>query len=579
MIKIPGDRVKILKSIYPFIKKSRGLYFSLVILKAFFLGFALITPLFYMMLINDVMINKNIGMLFWVILGYIGVYLLQTLGTVINKIVYNKLFIKFNLNLKYKILENYFKMNTKDYDKFNIGELKNRLENDSGVFEKFLMSHILDYSFSVISAIVISIILLSMNWILALVSFIMVPLSFVFTKVMGKKAVKVSNEYREKYGIFEGFMHSTFQNWKEIKSNNLESTETERLSQHWGKLSKLFVKNQILWYINRGFIAFKDLFITRMNLYFIGGLLIINGQMEVAVLLTFMSYYEQFFGNISSITNLILGLKQDKVIIDRVLEVINYPSTEKPKVKIIDNDISVKNISFKYLDTGKDVINNLSLNINKQEHIAIVGKSGCGKTTLAKLLIGLYQPHSGSITLGNYNIYEVSAESLNKKIGIVMQDPMLFNLTIKENLMFAKKRATQDEINEACKQANIFDFIQNLPDQYNTIIGERGVKLSGGQKQRLAIARAILFDPDIIIFDEATSSLDHESEKAILLSIKNLSQKKTIITIAHRLSSVLEANRVIVMDTGSIVAIDTHEKLIDKNEIYDLLFKNQYHVG
>jgi len=575
MLKIKSERVKIFKRLYPFIKEQKTLYFSLSGFKVLSLLLSLISPLFYMILINDVMVNKKLYMLIWVIAGYIGIYLIQTIATVINRIVYNKLYIKFNLKLNLAVLTKYTKMETASYSKYDSGDLKNRIDGDVGVFEKFFNSHCLDYLYTVISAIVIAIILLCMNWMLALFGFIMVPLSFQFVKVMGKKAGKVSNEYRENYGKYEGFLHSSFQNWKEIKANNLENLEKQVLTKHWDKLSKLFVKNQVYWYINRAFISFKDFFITKMNLYFIGGLLIINGHMEVAVLLVFMSYYEQFFGNISAITDLILGLKTDKPLIDRVLEVLDYPDNNKPKVNISNDCIVISDVSFRYPNTDALVLNNINLTINHNEHLSIVGRSGCGKTTLAKMILGIYQPTNGDILLGGHNIHEISPDSIGHKIGVVMQEPMLFNLTIRENLLFAKRRASQKELDDACIQANIFDFIHDLADKYETVIGERGIKLSGGQKQRLTIARTILFDPDVIIFDEATSSLDHESEKAILSSIKSLSQKKTIITIAHRLSSVLTANRIIVMDAGKIVAIGEHKDLINDNEIYNLLFKYQ----
>ncbi|MDD4494236.1 MAG: ATP-binding cassette domain-containing protein, partial [Eubacteriales bacterium] len=175
-------------------------------------------------------------------------------------------------------------------------------------------------------------------------------------------------------------------------------------------------------------------------------------------------------------------------------------------------------------------------------------------------------------------INRISFESIGQKIGIVLQDPPLFNLTIRENLQFARKSATDEELSIVCEKANILEFISSLPDGFDTIIGERGVKLSGGQKQRLSIARTLLQNPDIIIFDEATSSLDSENEKAIVGAINELSKGKTIITIAHRLSTVLGCDRVIVMDSGKIIAIDTHENLRGKNETYDLLFEKQYSV-
>ena len=228
-----------------------------------------------------------------------------------------------------------------------------------------------------------------------------------------------------------------------------------------------------------------------------------------------------------------------------------------------------------YPKNQQEVLKGVSLLISHNEHIVIVGRSGCGKSTLIKLILGMYEPTKGRILFDGTNIQEIT---VNQKIGVIMQEPFMFNLSIKENLKFAKRTASENEMDAACKMANIYDFIQNLPDRYETVIGERGVKLSGGQKQRLAIARTLLYDPEIVVFDEATSSLDSENEKAIVSTIKHLTKGKTVITIAHRLSSILDANRVAVMDEGEIVAYGTHNELKGKNKIYDLLFAKQYNM-
>ena len=579
MHKPKNQRIDIFKKVYPFIKEDKIVYFAISGIKIWNLVLSLIGPALYLVLINDIMIDKKVSLLPFVISGYVVIYLLQTLGIIFNKRFYNKLFLKFNLKIKTKILSIYSRLSVKEYEKYNVGDLKNRIDGDIGIVEKFFNTHFLDYFYAIANVTVISIILVFMNWILALTSFVMVPLSFWFVKVMGKRAQKVSEKQREMQGEYESFLHGTFQNWKQIKANNLERNRNEEFQNYRDKLSKLFVKNQIYWFINRAFIAFKDFFITRMNLYFIGGLLIINGQMDVGLLLAFMNYYGQFFSNISSITDSMLGLKNDIPSINRVLEVINTDIIEKPQIKELDDDISINNLDFRYYSEQPLVLNDVSLSIGSKEHIAIVGRSGCGKTTLAKLMMGLYEPLSGGINFGDIDINTIAFESIGQKIGIVLQDPPLFNLTIRENLQFAKKSVTDVELSIVCEKANILDFINSLPDGFDTIVGERGIKLSGGQKQRLSIARTLLQNPDIIIFDEATSSLDSENEKAIVGAINELSKGKTIVTIAHRLSTVIGCDRVIVMDNGKIIAIDTHENLRGKNDIYDLLFEKQYQVG
>lgn len=307
-----------------------------------------------------------------------------------------------------------------------------------------------------------------------------------------------------------------------------------------------------------------------MNLYFLGGILIIFGRMEVALLLTFMNYYEQFFSNISSISDSIVGFKNDKPSIKRVVEILDFEEPLKRTTKKLVSEIKFENLFFNYPQNQQEVLKGVSLLISRNEHIAIMGRNGCGKSTLIKLILGMYEPTKGRILFDETNIKEITVK---QKIGVIMQEPYMFNLSIKENLKLAKRTASADEIDAACKKANIYDFIQNLPDRYETVIGERGVKLSGGQKQRLAIARTLLYDPEIVVvFDEATSSLDYENEKAIVSTIKHLTNGKSVITIAHRLSSMLDANRVAVMNEGKIVAYGPHSELKAKNEIYDLLF-------
>lgn len=575
MNKINFDRINLIKKLYRYFKPYRFLYCCLAIFKTISLVLSLIAPVFYMILINDVMVEGNLMRLLWVVMGYLGVFLLQTLITVFDKIVYNRIFIKFNLKLRMTLLSKFGKMKTEAYEVYNAGDVKNRIEVDAGLFEKFFITHWLNFVFAIISALVIVIIMLRINWFLAIFSFIMVPFSFLFAKFMSKKSSKVSDDYRENYGKYESFLHSTIQNWKEIKANSLELNQENVLADYWEILSNLFIKNQVYWYINRAFIAFKDFFITKMNLYFLGGILIILGRMEVALLLTFMNYYEQFFSNISSISDSIVGFKNDKPSIERVVEILDFEEPLKQTTKKFVSEIKLENLFFNYEKKQQEVLKGVNLLISRNEHIAIVGRSGCGKSTLIKIILGMYEPTKGRILFDGTDIEEITVK---QKIGVIMQEPYMFNLSIKENLKFAKRTASDDEIDVVCKKANIYDFIQNLPNRYETIIGERGVKLSGGQKQRLAIARILLYDPEILVFDEATSSLDSENEKAIVSTIKHLTKGKTVITIAHRLSSILDANRVAVMDEGEIVAYGSHNDLKGKNEIYDLLFAKQYNM-
>lgn len=239
---LKSKRLEIFRKVYLFIKSDKILYFALGGIKVWNMILSLLGPALYLILINNIMLDNRVSLLPLVIGGYIGIYLLQTLSIVLNKRFYNKLFLKFNLKIKIKMLSIYSKLDMKIYEKYNVGDLKNRLDSDIGVVEKFFNVHFLDYFYLIINVTIISIILLSMNWVLALTSFVMVPLSFGFVKVMGKRAQRVSEEQREMQGEYESFLHGTFKNWKQVNANNLEGSQSEEFQIYRGKLSKLFVK-------------------------------------------------------------------------------------------------------------------------------------------------------------------------------------------------------------------------------------------------------------------------------------------------------------------------------------------------
>lgn len=567
------SRFKVLKKIFPYIKSKKKNYVLFALVKLLFSALGLIGPLLYWLLVNEVMMKRQMDGFAWVVLGYVTLYLIQTLLVVLSQITYNKVFVAFNLKLKHKLLKNIlYYSNSMDY---SIGESKNILEDDSKSLENFINTHILEYFFSILNVGIIIGVLIFLNWKLTFVSLFMIPLSFVFTKIMSKRAKDTTEKYRNGYSCFESYQHSCFQNWREIKSNCIEDCETERLEQKWIPIASLFMKNQIIWYINRGFIAFKDLFITKMNLYFVGGLLIISGQAEIAMLLTFMKYYEQLYIKINNIIDSNLGIQQDAIKINNVLSLLNLDNENKPIVNIENNEIFIKNLNFQYFQSAPFSINNLNLFVKEKEHIAIVGKSGSGKSTLIKIIGGILKPTSGTVCLGGHDIYSVNSTSLHKKIGIVMQDTILFNMSIRDNLLLANPQASMEELSNVCRAVGIFDFIISLPQNFDTVIGERGIKVSGGQKQRISLARMLLYDPDIIVFDESTSSLDLENEKLIVKNISETLSKKTIISVAHRLTTIKNADRIIVLNNGEILSMGKHEDLLNNCKEYRTLFLSQ----
>lgn len=552
---------------------------ALCFFKVWNLIFGLIPLFLYSFLVNRVLVDKNMNELWPVIIGYLAVFLFATIGITVSKRFSNRLILKYDLRIKNKLLKKYTSLDHDVYSKYSIGDVKSRIESDSTVAENFFTTHILDFIYGVVYAVALAVILLCYDWRIALLSFIFVPISFLTVNFVGGKSKKAKEELWKLQTKYETFLHSNIQNWKDVKINNLEDAQLDELNGHYKKIRPIWFRSQLYWHLGISYSFFTKNFITQLFIYFIGGLFVINGYSQVGVLLVFISFYGQFFGNIENISNSIINFKNDSVNIEKIVEILNLEVVKRPYKKIDGTDIHVENLKFTYEGNDSFALDGISFSVSKGEHLAIVGKSGSGKSTIARLLTGQIKPQGGTVRIGGIDIYTVNSVSVSEKVSIVVQEPVLFNMTIRENLLLAKADATDAELIECCHRASIYDFIETLQNKLDTIIGEKGVKLSGGQKQRLSIARAFLQDRDIIIFDESTSALDNENENDIISELKSLSSGKTMISIAHRLSTILNCDKVMVLKDGVMVAFDTHENLRNRNETYHLLFQNQYIAG
>ena len=565
-------RPQIYKRLIPLIPNKRYLT-GLFAIKAALLIIGVVTPLFYKLFVDNVLINKELFLLLPVIAGYIMMFGVETGLIFAQRIVGNKCIQLFCARLRKGLLFKYTAMPAKDYAGFDTGDLGTRLQSDINECQKFFTEQIIEYAYHWSVVALYGVVLLFICWPLALFGFAMIPLSFLLTKTLKKKGGKVSEAYRDAYGKYEGFVHTSLQGWREVKALGMEKQESERFAAHWDKLSPLFVKQQIFWYFNRGVIAFKDLFITRMNLYFLGGLLIFNGYLSVGGLLVFMVYYETLFASVGAVNDLDILLATHKPSIDRVLEILgrNDDSLRTKKLHGFGDALTLCNVSFAYGDNSL-VLRDINLSIKAGERVAVVGKSGSGKTTLARLMLDLYEPNGGTVMLDGVALKEIDKQSLHHIITHVAQEPYLFNLSIRENLLMADGSADDARLDEVCRMAQIYEFIYSLTGKYDTVIGERGIKLSGGQKQRLAIARALLADTPFLIFDEATSALDYEAEALVQKALDIYSHGRTVVTIAHRLSAVRSCSRVIVLDEGRIVGDGSHAELMENCAVYQMMF-------
>lgn len=577
MKKIKSQRLFYFIKILPFISCNKLLSFLIIAFKLLSMVVLILTPFVYKYFINSVIMAKNLEKLQYVILSYIALFLLQSLSISFSNYYENKFTNLLRIKIKKKLLEIYTGMDFKDYEEKSTGDMRLRIEEDSNVAASFYINHCVNFFFSIAAALIMILIIIKMNWYLTLFGVLMIFIGFFISKVLAAKIKITSNKYRGSQGEFENSIQKTLKNWKEIKTNNLEESEEAKFSEKWSVLSKSLVKRTFYEYWYGALIAFNLSFVTRMSLYFFGGLLIMHKLMTVATMLVFMNYYEQIYTNVQTVTDLVVELSTDLPQLEGIFSALKYRNPRKSTGKLIGkvHDILyINNVSFSYGRSHDYVLKNISAKIPFNKKTAIAGKSGCGKSTLAKLLLGIYNPNEGEIYLGNTDINELNEASRNHVINAVMQDPIFFNMSILDNLLISKRNATMDDINNACKMANIYDFIKGTPKGYGTIIGESGIKLSGGQKQRLAIARTLLLDPEIIIFDEATSSLDSESENDIVKATEELSKYKTIISISHRFSTIAGSDNMIILQNGHIASQGSMEEMMKQHDLLDSIFHN-----
>lgn len=469
------------------------------------------------------------------------------------------------------------------YSNIRSGEITSRINNDIGGVERVFSQTFISIVRNVFIFVTTAVTLFATNWIMALVSITILPVFIIPTKKVGKKRWLIAKTTQEHMANLNNLVNDTLNvsGATLVKLYTKEESQFEKFSQINKKISDLRIKETL---VGRWFFMFISIFTTLgpLLIYLIGGLLlIVNGSMTVGSIVMFVTLLGRVYGPITAFSNLHVDITRSFALFDRIYEYLDTPceiveGNDARDIYNVSGKIKFNNVCFTYSKKSKVILKNINIDIKQGQMIAFIGPSGAGKTTITKLIPRLYDATTGNIELDGISIKEYTLHSLRKNISMVTQDTFLFNTTIKKNLLFACGNATDIQIENACKAAYIHDFIMTLPNGYDTIVGERGVKLSGGEKQRISIARAILKNPRIVIFDEATSSLDSTSEEFIQLAMKPLLKGKTSLIIAHRLSTILNADRIYVIDDGKIVESGTHVELINQNSLYNKLYETQF---
>ncbi len=417
------------------------------------------------------------------------------------------------------------------------------------------------------------------NYKLALFSMIMMPLSAYVAKSLGKRMGKAAGESANLSGILSAVLSEMVRGSKIIKIYQTEKLEQKKAEDAINNLNNKFIKiGTILIRATPIMETLTGIMIAGFIYY--SGTLISTGELEVNNFFSFLTAMMLAYQPIRSLATINMtiyhgaaGAKRAFEIIDKKIEIKNEDSN--PQLIIKNSDVSFKNVDFKYSSTTDKAIKNINLKVKGGTMAAFVGHSGAGKSTILNLIPRFYDCQNGSIHIDDQDIRKVSLNSLRKNISLVSQDVILFDDTVEENILYARRSATKKEFIESCKFAAADEFISKLPNGYKTVIGENGVRLSGGEKQRISIARAFLKNSPIILLDEATSSLDADSEKIVQNAIKNLTKNKTTLVIAHRLSTIYSADMIFVMKNGQLIDSGKHSELIDKCEEYKSLYEKQ----
>src|SRR6056300_47659 len=481
--------------------------------------------------------------------------------------------------LQFDMISSLIRADTKLIDKKHSGKFISNLTYDVTHITNLLSEAILALFKDSLTLFGLLIVMFYQNWKLSLISIIMIPLASTAAKSLGKRVGKVTTEAQEKSGFLNSYLIELFKNHKLIKIFQKEKYETSRSFNHLENLKNKTAKIRTV-YVRVSPVMETLTGIMKAVLIFYSGKLIIYGEIDINNFFSFLAAMMLAYQPVRSLATINMAVSQGLSAAKRIIPIIDQEneikdSEQAEEIKIIDGTIKFKNVIFSYSDDNEKVLKDINIEMSGGKMSALVGHSGSGKSTILNLIPRFYNIDSGDIQIDNQSIYKCKIHSLRKEISLVSQDTTLFDDTIRNNIAYANLQATDLEIKNAARLSHCEDFINELPNKYETIIGENGLRLSGGEKQRLSIARALLKKSSIILLDEATSSLDSETEKKIQDAIEILTKNKTTIVIAHRLSTVLIANNIFVVDKGKIIASGKHEELLKNSVEYKIFYEKQ----
>ncbi len=481
--------------------------------------------------------------------------------------------------LQHDMVNTLIENDTQIIDKKHSGKFISNLTYDVTHIINLLSTAILSLFKDSLTLIGLLAVMFIQNWKLALISIVMIPLAGIAAKTLGKRVNKVTTEAQEKSGFLTTYLVELFKNHKIIKIFQKEKYEKNRADKYLAQLKEKNQKVQIV------FVRMSPIMETLTGmmiavLIFYSGKLMSNGEIDINNFFSFLAAMILAYQPVRALSNLNIVLNQGLSSASRILPIIDQKNNiqeinnAKP-LKIQNAKIKFKDLIFSYEIDENKTLKSINLEFEGGKMTSLVGHSGSGKSTILNLIPRIYDAQSGEITIDDQSIYETSLTSLRKEVSMVSQETTLFDDTVRNNIKYAKEDASDEEVIKVAKLSHCDEFINNLPNKFETLIGENGVRLSGGEKQRLSIARAMMKNSSIILLDEATSSLDSETESKIQDALKILTKDKTTIVIAHRLSTILNSNNIYVIDSGKIIDSGRHDELMINSELYKNFYEKQ----
>lgn len=571
------------KKFFSYYKPYLGVFFSVMISAFLVAGITLLFPLLTRYITKTVLEDGAPNALHQIYRTGALMLLLILIQTVCNYYVDYRghaMGAMMESDMRSELFDHFQKLSFRFYDEQRTGQLMSRLTND--LFSLTELYHhapedYLIYSVKFIGAFVV---LININVPLTLAVFLFLPALAVFSLYFTKRLNRIMKRNKERIGDVNAQVEDTLSGIRVVKSFTNEETEKKKFAYENNRFlesRKNTYKNEaVIW---QGVGMITQLITVTVVVY--GGANILNAGLDLADLITFLLYIGNFIEPIQKLTHMTEQFQEGITGFERFMEIIEIEpdiqdSANAIEIRHVQGNIEFRNVGFRYRDDHAHVLKNISLEANAGEYIALVGSSGVGKTTLCSLIPRFYEVSQGEVLLDGINIKDITLRSLRRNVGVVQQDVYLFAGNVFDNIRYGKPNASQEEVIAAAKKANAHNFIMALPDGYTTDIGQRGVKLSGGQKQRLSIARVFLKNPPVLIFDEATSSLDNESEKVVQESLEALAKHRTTFVIAHRLSTIRNAKRILVLTDQGIEEQGTHEELLSLGGTYARLYNMQF---